>query len=201
MNARSRFVARAVTALAAALLAGCASSPPERFYTLDPPPAAAPAVAAISFPHSIIVGPVTLPERVDRPQFVVRRAPNRVALLEQHRWAEPLKAAIPRVLATTLARRLDGARLATHGQNTLAEADYRIVVDVEGFEGAPGEAVTVEARWSIRPARGEGRSGRSSVTEASAAPGYAELAAAYGRALAGVARDIAAALERTGHSR
>lgn len=194
MNARSRFVSRAVTTLAAVLLAGCATSPPERFYTLDPPPAAGPAVAATAFRHSIVVGPVTLPERVDRPQMVVRSAPNRVELLEQHRWAEPLKSAIPRVLAAQLSRLLGGANVAAYGQNSLTEADYRVVVDVERFEGAPGESATVDARWSIHSAKGDARSGRSTITAATAGPGYEGLAAAYGRAAAGLAQEIAAAL-------
>lgn len=181
------------TALAALLLAGCAASPPERFYTLDAPSAAA--AAPRTGAPSVAVGPVTLPERVDRPQFVVRSAPHRVELLEQHRWAEPLRAAIPRVVAAELARLLGSERVAVHGENSLVDADVRVVIDVQRFEGTPGESVAVEARWSLRPAQGAARPGHSTVTEATRGPGYEELAAAYGRAVATLAREIATALD------
>ena len=93
--------------LALLLLSACGSPPRERFYTLDAPE---PPVAADGAP-SISVGPVSIPELVDRPQLVVRVRPNEVVLTEQERWAEPLRGAITRVVAANLAAAL-GARVA-----------------------------------------------------------------------------------------
>src|SRR5512137_88877 len=93
--------------LAAALLTGCAS-PRTNFYTLNvaaAPDATAPAMEAVA------VGPVSLPALLDRPQLVVRTAPNRVEFLETHRWAEPLKSELPRVIAADLTRLLNQARV------------------------------------------------------------------------------------------
>ena len=52
-----------------------------------------PAIGAEANAPSVWVAPVTLPEAVDRPQLVVRVTPNRVAILDGHRWAEPLAGA------------------------------------------------------------------------------------------------------------
>ena len=40
------------------------------------------------------------------PPMVIRTGPNQVDIDDAHRWAEPLKAAIPRVLAENLRREL-----------------------------------------------------------------------------------------------
>lgn len=172
----------------------CSRSPRVVFYTLEPgsqtdtvnAPAAVPAVA---------VGPVTLPEVVDRPQLVMRVAANRVDILEMHRWAEPLKSEIPRLVAENLRRLLGTSRVSSYLQNAGAEADYRVLMDIQRFESLPGEGVTVEASWSLR--RGVGgtpKNGHSLVREPVEADGYDPLVAAYGRALLAVSRDLAAAI-------
>jgi uncharacterized lipoprotein YmbA len=182
--------------LASALAAACGSSPKTSYYTLDAdtlPPVAAGAN------YSIVVGPVTLPETVDRPQLVVRASPNRVDIMDAHRWAEPLKAEIPRVIAANLARELGTARAAGYQQYTLANPDFTVLLDVQRFESALGESVTIEALWTIRRAGGsETRSGRSVVREPARDPGYDALVAAHSRALARVSVEIAEAVRGLG---
>src|SRR3954471_15439792 len=98
------------------LLAGCISNAPrENFYTLSSEAASSPAISseASSQPGlaalpdaSISVGPVTISEIADRPQLVVRTSPNRVDILEQQRWAQPLKNEVARVVAENLGQLL-----------------------------------------------------------------------------------------------
>jgi uncharacterized protein len=69
--------------IVAALCAGCGSAPKERFYTLAPAPGAMPPIAATAQPRtSVAIGPVKVPDALDRPQMVVREGPNRVEILE-----------------------------------------------------------------------------------------------------------------------
>ncbi len=98
-----RHVRIALVSVLATLLAGCGSSPTANFYTLSAGAAPAPPTATT---YRIAVGPVTVPEVVDRPQIVVRVGANRVTIAELHRWAEPLKSEIPRVIAENLAQLL-----------------------------------------------------------------------------------------------
>jgi uncharacterized lipoprotein YmbA len=132
---------------------------------------------------------------VDRPQLVVRVAANRVEILETHRWAEPLKSEIPRLIAENLRRLLGSSRVSSYLQHAGADADYRILVDLQRFESSPGEGVTVEAAWSLRRfAGGASKTGRSLVREPVDAVGYDPLVAAYSRALLAVSRDLATAI-------
>lgn len=170
------------------LAAGCVRSPGVAFYTLTP--VAAPEVeAAPEQPLSVSVGPVTLPELLDRPQLVVRVAANRVEILETHRWAEPLKEEIPRLLSQDMGRRLGSGRVFAYGQRAGADAKYRIPVDILRLEAVPGEAVTVEAAWSVRGEGGK-RVGRTVIREKTAGPGYDAVADAMSRALDGISAEI-----------
>jgi uncharacterized lipoprotein YmbA len=173
------------------LLAGCGSSPKERYYALTAPPTAAGGAAA----PAIAVGPVTVPEMVDQARIVVRAAGPEVTMYEYHRWASPLKGEIARVIAANLAQELGTARVWSYAQATLPNPDYQVLVDVQRFDSALGEAVTIDALWSVRrPAGGAPKTGRSSVREPVSGAGFDALVAAHSRALAGVSRDIAGAI-------
>lgn len=174
--------------------AGCSRSPRVTFYTLEPGAQAVTASATTVLP-AVAVGPVTLPEVVDRPQFVVRVAANRVEILEEQRWAEPLKSEIPRLIAENLRRLLGSNRVSSYLQHVGADADYRVLVDIQRFEASPGEVVTVEALWSLRRvAGGAAKTGRTMVREPVGAEGYDPLVAAYGRALLALSADLATAI-------
>jgi len=186
----SRVAYPCLTALAAALVAGCASAP-SRFYTLAPTATADGAPAAR---YSVAVGPVSIPEAVDRPQLVVQVAPNRVALDEFNRWAAPLDDAIARAVAGNLVVLLGTPRVASA---PLANFDptYRVTIDVQRFESVPNDAVLVEAVWVVRrSAGGAARSGRTVAREPVQGDGFDALAAAHSRALETVSSDVAAAI-------
>ena len=178
-------------ALFAATAAGCGATAPARFYTLD---AVATADAAPPMATSILVGPVSVPAAVDRPQFVVQVAPNRVEIEEFNRWAAPLNDSIARAVAGDLAVLLGTADVAVA---PLANFDpaYRVSIGVQRFESTPGEAALVEAVWTVRAtAGGKTRSGRTIAREPVEGEGFEALAAAHGRALAKLSADIAAAI-------
>ncbi len=76
-------IARRIALISIALIAGaggftatsCSISATSKFYTLDS--TAAPDGAPVAHAN-VMVGPVTIPAAVDRPEFVVQVAPNRV---------------------------------------------------------------------------------------------------------------------------
>jgi len=176
---------------------GCAS-PRSNFYTLNSEAKAATAAAD----YTVVVGPVSVPAVVDRPQIVMRLAPNRVAIEEFHRWASPLKDAIPRVVVENLSAMLGTPHVTVFSQPRTAGARYRVLFDVIRFESAPGEAATLDAVWTVRGTQGGAvREGRTTVSEPVPDRGYATLAAAHSRALGRLSVDIAEAiraLERSG---
>ena len=175
----------------AAVAAGCASSP-SRFYTLnstatgDGTPAASYAVA---------VGPVSIPALVDRPQFMVQVATNRVQIDEFNRWAEPLNDNIARAVAGDLAVLLGTTQVATAPLANFNPA-YRVSIDIQRFESVRGKSVLIEAVWVVHGTAtgGETCSGRTVANEPVAGDSFDALAAAHSRALAKVSGDIAAVI-------
>jgi uncharacterized protein len=182
-------------------LTGCGSSPTATYYTLSPAAAmngAAPASGESSY--SVGVGPVTLPDPVDRPQLVLRVSPNEVTFVELHRWAGSLKTEIPRIIADNLAAYLNVKRVAAYPQNAGDNADYRVLVDIQRFDSALGESVTIDALWTVkRQSDGALRTGRSTAKESSSGS-YDAMVAAHSRALATVSRDIAEAIRSANSS-
>jgi len=172
-------------------LAACAASRPSRFYTLD---LTASVEGAPDTGITVAVGPVTLPASVDRPQFVIQVAPNRVDIDEYNRWAGPLDENIARVVAGNLSVLLGSPRVA-RAPFTNFNPSYRVTIDVQRFESVPGESALIEALWTVRrSADGETRSGHTLAHETVQGKGFDTLAAAHSRALTQVSRDIAAAI-------
>jgi len=177
-------------AFVAAVAAGCASAT-ARFYTLD---STATADGAPAARYAVLVGPVSVPAAVDRPQFVVEVAPNRVAIDEFNRWAAPLNDGIARAIAGDLAVLLGTSDVAVAPLANFKPA-YRVTINVQRFESVQGEAVVVDAVWAVsKTASGETRSGRTVTREAVQGKDFDALAAAHSRALAKVSGDIAAAI-------
>ena len=185
----------ATSSLLVAILVGCGGSPDSRFYTLGG--GAIPASdrnEKATAEYIIAVGPVSLPESVDRPQIVVRVGPNQVAIMEQHRWAAPLGSEISRVIAEDLAQLLGNRMVSSYEQNN-ARPDIQVLVDLQRFDSTLGETVTIDALWSVRRSlNGQPKTGRSLVQEPAGGEGYDALVAAHSRALAKVSREIAEAI-------
>jgi len=179
------------------LLAGCGGSAPARFYTLMPTNDPATARGTLSDSTKIIVvGPVTVPAALDQPQWVVTKDEHEVEVLEQHRWAAPLKDEITSALAARLSRLVGDATVAAYAQSASLNPDVRILADISRFELRPGNKVVFEALWTIKT-KDEGiaaRRGHTNLSIPAANRDYAGLVNAQSRALDAMAEDLAAAL-------
>ena len=194
MRSPAGVVRSALLACIAFAVSGCGTSPPVRYFTLASEPSQAARKAdATANPYAIAVGPVTVPELVDRPHLVLRTSSTQVQVAEQARWAAPLKSEIPRVVADQLASLLTGASTATSSQRAVSAPDYRVLIDIQRFDSTPGVSAAIEASWTVRTRDGALLAGRSVANEPSGA-GYDELVAAHSRALGAVSRDIANAI-------
>jgi uncharacterized lipoprotein YmbA len=181
-----------VVAVAVAALMSCAT-PKADFYTLSQEVQGASGQPAT--PITVLVGPVSVPELVDRPQIVVRAGVNHVTFDEFARWAEPLKSQIPRVFVADLSQLLNSPRVSTLPIGGDAAAAWRVRIDVQRFDALLGDAVTVDVLWSVLPpGKAPPIIGRTIASERCAGPGYDAAVAAWSRALATVSRAIAAGI-------
>jgi uncharacterized lipoprotein YmbA len=179
-----------VACVVAGFVAGCAS-PPSHFYTLS----RATAPGATTTTLSVLVGPVSIPAIVDLPQIVVSTGPNQVTLNEFERWASPLQNNISRVVAENLVTALGTPDVSLFQQSLNASADYRVAIEVQSFESAPGDAATLNAVWIVRRTKdGKAQTGRTTVREPTADKTYDALAAAHSRALGRMSQDVADAI-------
>jgi uncharacterized protein len=187
----SRRFAYVIIALVASAAAGCGVSALSKFYTLDS--TATPDGAPIAHAR-VMVGPVTIPAAVDRPEFVVQVAPNRVEVDEFNRWIAPLNDAVARSVAGDLVVMLGTPDVATAPLAGFNPA-YQVTIDIQRFDSIRGEAAVLEAVWSVRKIAGnETRSGRTVAREPVQGQGFEALASAHSRAIAKMSGEIAAAV-------
>jgi uncharacterized lipoprotein YmbA len=196
-------VAAVLIAMMSMLAGGCSTSPRASFYTLSPmaPSASSSSesapVAVQPPPLRVMIDAITVPELVERPQFVLRTGATQVTIDEFARWADPLRSQISRVLAANLSQLLPGALVSGYAQGPEYADAYRVRVDVQSFESAPGDLATIVVLWSVRPPKGATTSGRTIAHEVPRAAGYDALVDAHSRALAKVSGDIASAIRST----
>jgi hypothetical protein len=173
--------------------AGCLSLKPQpdpaRFYVLS---ATVPEPAARQ-PGAIVgVGPVTLPDYLERSQLVTRYGDHRLSLAEASRWAEPLEPMVARVLRDDLAAALGAERGIDYPWARSLTPTPVIEVDFEHFERDSLGTALLDARWRIRHGTIM-RTGRSRLSEPSASLSSEDAVAAMSRVLGRLAGDIATA--------
>lgn len=152
---RAHRVAAAAAAALAALLCGCVTPGPRtHFYMLDAvvassPPGAAATAARATKPVTVVIKDLRLPLYLDRPQIVARNDGNRLEVNEFEQWGGPLREDMTRVLVTNLGRLLGGDRVVAAPYHMTTLPDYRVEVDILGFERVPGGRVRLSAQWWI----------------------------------------------------
>ena len=195
-SARRRLALLAVLA-AGLTLAGCAETPPTRFYTLSPLEDAPGGTPPANLPELTVgVGPVTLPPYLDRPQLVTRAGGNRMVLADFDSWVEPLQGMFTRVLGENLALLLGTDDVLLLPQNRDFALDRQVEVDVTRFDVDNVGNAVLDAKWWVYGRNGDKllRSGRSTVSEPAAVDDYTAAAAALSRALGAMSTEIAQAI-------
>jgi uncharacterized lipoprotein YmbA len=186
---------RAVVVMVACLVGSGCSTPrlPERFHTLLPSERSAAAPAAN--PLYVDVAAVSVPAQVYHAQWVVRQADDSLLMLEQDRWAAPLRDELRAAIVDRLTARW--AAVDVRGLAQPAPATWRVRVDVQRFESVPGNGVRLEASWSLASSQ-RGASTvvcRSALSEAVVEASVPALAAAHRRAVARLADEIGQRLQ------
>ncbi|MGD2184834.1 MAG: PqiC family protein [Desulfobacterales bacterium] len=181
--------------LAALILAGCRSSaPPVELYTLNPLSGKQDQANDTESDQtlSIGVGPVEIPEFLDRPQIVTRTGPNKLQVNEFHRWAGRLDENLARVLANNISLLLGTDQVVVYPWTADFKPHYRIALNVRYFEGQLGEGVLLDVIWTVASQeRQTTQTTRKSVIKKPLSTTHYEgLVAAQSRAIAELSREI-----------
>lgn len=188
MNSRYRGFA---AALLVSVGVGCTSAP-VRYYTLTSPPAKTLPVSQTAF--AIDVRVVHTPPQLERAELMVRNGQTEMTLLENERWASPLKDEIKDAVRLELQRRLsDATGLRPFNKLTLD-------IDVQNFAAELGKYALLEVSWSatLFTQGAQSAGGRTTTCTFRADErihaGYAGLVEGYQQEIAALAEAIAAAL-------
>lgn len=148
-NKKNSFKHLAAAALAAMLLAACGTTPPAQFYTLAAAPVATAGVQpAQGAPILIEMLPVTVPERLARPQVVVRSDAARIDVLEQDRWSSPFNNELRDALAAGVAGRLGAIDISRSGRPP-DQVSYRIAVELRDLDAVRNGQVQAGFGWTV----------------------------------------------------
>lgn len=182
------------------LLAGCGSSPPATYHTLTRAAGDPARLAGVERGYGVMVGPVSVPEVVNRPQLVIRNMVGQVELREQQRWASALTADIAQALTENLSVRLPEAHVYSQLRSpaNVVPPRFRLAVDLQRFESSlQGEQAgsLLEADWVLTEvASGHRMVCRSQARAALQGGGYDGLVAAHQAALAVLGERMAVVL-------
>jgi uncharacterized lipoprotein YmbA len=191
-----RLVATVLLGCVAAGCLGGGRGRPTRYFTLDTPPPPDPPLPASSL--VVGLGPVTLPDYLERPQLVTRAAEFEVDLHDGERWGEPLREAFFRSLAVGLSRNAGTRRIVPYPWSRTVPIDAAVRVYVQRFERMPDGEVELAARYFIDvPGRDEPSAGREvRLREPTTGDEAEATVAAMSRVAGALSREIAADVRR-----
>ena len=193
------FTAAPICALLMVIIGGCAASPPSDFFIMTPMTGAdtRPAATSAGEPLSLIVGPVSIPEYLNRTQIVTRAGTNRLNVNEFNRWGGSFTPNIARVVAQNLSAILGTDDVFVFPAEDTVAPRYRIILSLTQFDGALGDSVILDARWVITIPRSRKApvTGRTVSKEATNGSSYEDYVAAQSRALEGLSKEIAAKIK------
>ena len=136
---------RLASALAATALMAACVSPEPTLHTLSVHPAA---TDAGRFQRAFRLAGVRVPDRLDKPQIVLRTSDSEVQALEQQRWASPFGSELRDALSAQLAGALSAVDVGG-GVVPAGVPLYRITADMPSYDARPGQNVTALVAWRV----------------------------------------------------
>jgi uncharacterized lipoprotein YmbA len=180
------------------MLSACSSSSPVRYFSLSPIDA-----EFRQDPDDAVMlglGPIRMPEYLNRSQIVTRGANAEMQVDEFSRWSEPLTTSLMRIVSADVDNLLQGVVVVVFPYEPLVrvQVNYRLVGDVSRFEADHLGRIVLEVQWGIADTNGglvvPVRRNRYQV-QASSVDDPGTVVVAMNDALGQFSRDIATKLE------
>lgn len=146
-----RLISRAAICTSSLILIGCATTQPTQYYMLTGIEDTR--VSPISLPGAsdvrIGLGPMSLPEYLERPAIILRSPGTEIIINDYHRWAEPLEKNFLRVLSDNLQMLLSNTSVAMFPWHSSKNIDYQVTIQVARFDADLNNKVQLSAHWTI----------------------------------------------------
>ncbi len=177
-------------------LTACASSPLEdHYYSLvlaaDDVMVTVDAEAATAH---LIVGPIQLPEYLNRRGLTMQIDATQIQTANHHFWAEPLAEAIAKVLVRDIAHLISGVMVDRDAGRWTDSGDCRLRVEFDKFHATSQSRVVSSGRYWISSS-GSSVKQEFAVNRTLSADGYAHAVEALRRSLGILANQIAGTID------
>lgn len=198
MSKRVHFYCTVIVCLSAiCLLTGCVSvsnSPAARFYKLRAIEERE-VVQKYNIPSDVIIGigPVKIPEYLNRPQIVTVDEKGMLNFAQFERWGELLDLAIARTLDENLGVILEGENIQMYPWNVLMPVQYQVILDVIKLNSRLDKELVLAVQWSVMDLKNKNMAftKRSVITPPILPQNYSGLTAALSSACATLSIEIA----------
>ena len=182
------------------LLAGCIGrkSPEVTYYSLLTMEQLGEVNAISSHPEVRLgIGPVTIPDSLKRSQVATRQHGNQYEFDEFNRWAGVLERDLAMVLGDNLGALLDVSKVGTFPWLNYFTPTYRVVIDIQRFDGSLGGDAVLDARWAVADAEGKEflAGGKTTLSQPLQGPGYAALVEAESLLVAELSKKVAGEID------
>jgi len=174
-------------------LAGCSvKTPVTNYYSLVASTPQIKTRTAQPLSVAVAVGPIRIPQQLNRPQIVTRSDTFQVNIAEYERWSGDLQEEMTHVLSSQLSQNLGTEKIIITPWPRSYTPNWQIMVDVQRFDGQLDEAAFLEARWVLTEKETDLiLTGFSRYQEQVEGAGYPALVAAQSRLLEALSREIA----------
>jgi uncharacterized lipoprotein YmbA len=142
------------------------------------------------------LGPIRIPDYLNRPQMVMAISDNQYQLSEEHRWAERLDQNISLVLTKFLPNQLGSNRIVRYPWAQRQVVDYQVSIDIIEFHiDALGQS-RLTAQWLIKHKDQPDLSRRFDYQVSASTTDYEMMVAAQSVCLTKLGQDIAVTLKQ-----
>ena len=178
-------------------ISGCAkNSKPIEYYMLD---------ASVGLSSNELIendsgpliglGPIRLPEYLDRFQMVVAVSENKYKLIENHRWAEKLDQNVSLALFKSLPAQLGTDRMVRYPWPQRPGVDFQVKIDILEFNIDQTGQSRLVAQWSIKSKDKTLLNKRSSFTAEASSTDIDKMVEAQSECLTKLGQEIAVNLK------
>ena len=137
---------------------GCGGTTPSKYYTLiDAMPPSSQVThkstgsvdAAVQSSPVLGIGPISIPERLDRLHLITREGEHHLRIHTKHRWGAPLRDQLLSRVESELTQKLTRRTLVAYPWERAWRPDHQLTIDVRRLEGELGGEVHVELVWRL----------------------------------------------------
>ena len=169
-----------------------------QFYRLNAGVAMIDAVQVDESTNQAVVGlgPIRIPDYLNRPQMVVAISDNQYQLSEEHRWAERLDQNISLALAKFLPSQLGSNRIVRYPWAQRQIVDYQVSIDIIEFNIDALGRSRLTAQWLIKRKDQTDKSRRVDKQDPASTTDYDVMVSAQSACLTKLGQDIAVTLRQ-----